>query len=65
MNIFINLKIKNDQLLNRLQNTCSSSYVSNCHMVDYLEGSHDMMDHEKHGKLQVIDVFEYDLDHRK
>ena len=38
--------------------TCSSSYVSDCHMVDYLEDSHDMMDHEKHEKLQVLDVLE-------
>ena len=31
-------------------------------MVDRLEDSHDMMDHEKHEKLQVLDVFEYDID---
>ena len=39
------LKNKNEQLLKRLQDTCSSSYVSNCHMVDLLGDSHDMMDH--------------------
>ena len=41
------LKIQNEQLM-RLQYTCSSSYVSDCHMVDCLEDSHDMMEHEKH-----------------
>ena len=45
------LKNKNEQLLKRLQETFSSSYVSYCHMVDFLEDSHDMMYHEKHGKL--------------
>ena len=56
------LKILNDQLLERLQDTCPSSYVSDCHMVDCLEDFHDMMDHEKHGKLQVLDEFEYGID---
>ena len=57
------LKVQNEQLLEMLQDTCSSSYVSDCHMGDFLEDSHDIMDHEKHGKFQVlIDVFEYDLD---
>ena len=56
------LKIQNEQLLERLQDTCSSSYVSDCHMVDCLEDSQDMMDNEKHGKLQVLDFFEYELD---
>ena len=41
------LKVQNEQLLERLQDTCSSSYVSNCHMVDFLEDSHDMRDHER------------------
>ena len=41
------LKIQNEQLLEKLQDTCSSSYVSDCHMVDCLEDSHDMMHHEK------------------
>ena len=59
------LKIQNEQLLERLQDTCSSSYVSYCHMVYFLEDYHDMMDHEKHEKLQVIDVFEDDLDEIK
>ena len=36
------LKIQNEKLLERLQDTCSSSYVSDCHMVDCLEDSHDM-----------------------
>ena len=52
-----NIKTQNEKLLKRLQDTCSSSYVSNCHMVDYLEDSHDMMDHEKHGKLHVLNMF--------
>ena len=30
-------------------------------MVDCLEDSHDMRDHEKHGKFQVLDFFEYDI----
>ena len=28
------LKTQNEQLPKRLQDTCSSSYVSDCHMVD-------------------------------
>ena len=35
------LRIQNEQLLERLQEACSSSYVSDCHMVDCLEDSHD------------------------
>ena len=62
MRIFRKLKIQNEQLLERLQDTCSSSYVSYCNMVDCLEDSHDMMDHEKHEKLQFIDVIEDDID---
>ena len=31
-------------------------------MVDYLEDSHDIVDHEKCGNLNVLDVFEYYLD---
>ena len=52
------LKTLNEQLLKRLQDMCSSSYVSDCHMVYCLEGSHGMRDHEKHGKLQDLDFFE-------
>ena len=55
------LTIQNEQLLERLQDTCSSSYVSDCHMVDCLGDSHDTMDHEKHEKLQVLDVFEDEI----
>ena len=55
------IKIQDEQLLERLQDTCSSSYVSDCHVVDCLEDSHAMMDHEKHEKLQVLDVFEDDI----
>ena len=33
-----NLQIQNEQLLERLQDTCSSSHVSDCHMVDLLGG---------------------------
>ena len=56
------LKIQNEQLLERLQDTCSSSYVSDFHMVDCVEDSHDKMDHHKHEKFQVLDVFEDDID---
>ena len=45
------LKIQNAQLRERLEDTFSSSYFSNFHMVDCLEDSHDMRDHERHGKL--------------
>ena len=31
-------------------------------MVDCFEDSHDIRDHERQGKLQVLDVFEDDLD---
>ena len=31
-------------------------------MVYCLEDSHGIRDHEKHGKLQVLDVFEDELD---
>ena len=56
------LKTQNEQLLKRLQDTCSSSYVSYCHMVYCFEDSHDMRDHEKHEKLKLLDVFEDELD---
>ena len=56
------LTIQNEQLLEKLQDTCSSSSVSNCNMVDCLEDSHDMRDHESHGNLQVLDVFEDHID---
>ena len=56
------LTIQNQQLLEKLQDTCFSSDVSDFHKVDCLEDSHDMMDHEKHEKLQALDVFEYYLD---
>ena len=55
----IKLKTQNEKLTKRLQGTCSSSYISYFHMVYCLEDYHDMRDHERHGKLQVIDVFEY------
>ena len=45
------LKIQNEKLLERLQDTFSFSYVLDCHMADCLEDSHDMRDDEKHGKL--------------
>ena len=47
-----NLTIQNEQLLDRSQDTCSSFCVSHCHMLDCLEDSHDMMDHEKHEKIE-------------
>ena len=43
------LTIQNEQL----QDTCFSSYVSDCQMVDCFEDSHDMVDHEKCGNLNV------------
>ena len=52
------LAIQNEQLFEKLQDTCFSSDVSDFHKVYCLEDSHDMMDHEKHEKLQVIDVLE-------
>ena len=52
------LTIQNGQLLEKLQDTCFSSYVSDCQMVDCLEDYHDMVDHEKFGNLNVLDVFE-------
>ena len=57
-----NLQIQNEQLLERLQDTCSSSHVSDCHMVDWLEDSHDMVDHEKCTNLNVLVVFEDELE---
>ena len=56
------LTIQNEQLLEKLQDTCFSSYVSDCQMVDCLEDSHDMVDHEKFGNLNVLDVFENELE---
>ena len=41
-----NLTIRNEQLLEKLEDTCFSSDVSYFHKVDCLEDSHDMMDHE-------------------
>ena len=38
------LKILNANLLERFQDTCSFSYVLDCHMVYFLEDSHDMND---------------------
>ena len=52
------LTIQNEKLLEKLQDTWFSSDVSYFHMEDCLEDSIDMMDHEKHEKLQVIDVLE-------
>ena len=40
-----NLTIQNEQLLEKLQGTCFSSYVSDCQVVDCLEDSHEMVDH--------------------
>ena len=49
----INLTIQNEKLLEKLQDTCFSSYVSDCQMVYCLEDSHDMVDHEKFGNLEI------------
>ena len=37
------LTIQNEKLLEKLQDTCLSSYVLDCEMVDCLEDSHDMV----------------------
>ena len=52
------LTIQNELLLEKLEDTCFSFNVSYFHKVYCLEDSHDMMDHAKHEKLQVIDVLE-------
>ena len=52
------LTIQNEKLLEKLQDTCFSFDVSYFHKVDCLEDSYDVMDHEKHEKLQVLDVLE-------
>ena len=56
------LQIQNEQLLENLQDTCFSSYVLDCQMVDCLEDSHDMVDHEKCWNLNVLDLFEDELE---
>ena len=57
------LTIQNEQLLEKLEDTCfSSSCVSDCQMVDCLEDSHDMVYHEKCGNLDVLHVFEDELE---
>ena len=56
------LTIQNEQLLEKLQDTCFSSNVLDFHKVDCLEDSHVMMDHEKCEKLQVLNVLEDDSD---
>ena len=38
------------------------SNVSDCQMVDCLEDSYDMVDHEKCGNLNFLDVFEDELE---
>ena len=58
------LTIQNEQLLEKLHDICFSSDVLDFHKVDCLEDSHDMMDHEKHEKLQVLNVFEDNIDER-
>ena len=52
------ITIQNEQLLENFQDTCFSFDVSDFHKVYCLEDSHDMMDHEKHEKFQVLDVLE-------
>ena len=52
------LTIQNKQLIEKLYDTCFSSDVLDFHKVDCLEDSHDMVDHEKCGNLNIIDVFE-------
>ena len=59
------LTIHNKQLLEKLQDTCFPSYVSDCQMVYCLEDSHDMRDHESDGKLQVLNVSKYNIEERQ
>ena len=58
----LKLTLQNEKLLEKLQDVCFPSNVSDCQMVDCLEDSHDMVDHEKCGNLIVLDVFEYELE---
>ena len=58
----LNITIQNEQLLEKFQDACFTSNVSDCQMVDCLEDSHDMEDHEKCGNLNVLDVFEYEIE---
>ena len=53
----IKLTIQNEKLLEKLQYACFPSNVSDCQMVYCLEDSHDMVDHEKFGNFNVLDVF--------
>ena len=53
------LTIQNEKLLEKLQDTCFSSHVSDRQMVYCLEDSYDMVDHEKCVNLNVHYVFEY------
>ena len=57
----LKLTIQNEKHLEKLQDACFPSNVSDYQMVDCLEGSHDMEDHEKYGNLNVLDLFEYEL----
>ena len=59
------LTIQDEQLLEKLQDAYFSSDVLDFHKVDCLEDSHDMMDHEKHEKFQVLDVFEDNMYERQ
>ena len=56
------LTIQNEKILEKLQGTCFSSNVSDCQMVDCLEDSHDMVDLEKCGNFNVLDMFEDELE---
>ena len=38
--------IQNEQLLEKLQDACFSSYVSDCQIVDCFEDSHNMVDRD-------------------
>ena len=40
------LTIQNEQLLEKLEDTCFSSYVSDCQIVDCFEDSHNMVDRD-------------------
>ena len=59
----IKLTIQNEQFLEKFSDACFPSNVSDCQMVDCLEDSHDMVDHEKCGNLNVLDVLEVELEY--
>ena len=58
MKLLISSQFKMSNFLKSCQDTCFFSDVSDFHKVDCLEDSHEIIDHEKHEKFQVLDVLE-------